>query len=101
MIRVPLIAFCCAVSLTTPAQSAPQTTQNQASRAAVLPSYATTAWQVLGAPLILDGRIRSAVRIKGAEAANVAAGHVRFYIEADVTALIRGSNAISTRIGYV
>jgi len=101
MIRVPLMAFCCAVSLTTPAQSAPQTTQNQASRAAVLPSYATTAGLVLGAPLILDARIRSAVRIKGAEAANVAPGHARFYLEADVTALIRGANAVSTRIGYV
>ncbi len=59
------------------------------------------AGQVLAAPLILDARIRSAVRIKGAEAANVAAGRVRFYIEADVTALIRGANAVSTRIGYV
>ena len=51
--------------------------------------------------MILDARIRSAVRIKGVEAANVAAGRARFYIEADVTALIRGSNAVSTRIGYV
>jgi hypothetical protein len=101
MIRVPLMAFCCVVSLTATAQSAPQTTQIQASPAAVLPSYATAARQVLGAPLILDARIRRAVRIKGAEAANVAAGRVRFYIEADVTALIRGSNAVSTRIGYV
>ncbi|AQR72666.1 hypothetical protein BXU08_02375 [Sphingomonas sp. LM7] len=101
MIRVPMIAFCCAVTLTAPAQSAPQTTQNQASSTAVLPSYATVAGQVLGAPLILDARIRSAVKIKGAEAANVAPGRVRFYIEADVTALIRGSNAVSTRIGYV
>ncbi|WP_253190473.1 hypothetical protein [Sphingomonas sp. LM7] len=41
------------------------------------------------------------MKIKGAEAANVAPGRVRFYIEADVTALIRGSNAVSTRIGYV
>ena len=101
MIRASMIAFCCAVSLTGPAQSSPQTTQNQASPAAVLPSYATVARQVLGAPLIVDARIRSAVRIKGAEAANVAAGRVRFYIEADVTALIRGSKGVSTRIGYV
>jgi hypothetical protein len=101
MIRVPLMAFCCVVSLTATAQSAPQTTQIQASPATVLPSYATVARQVLGAPLILDARIRSAVRIKGAEAANVVPGRVRFYIEADVTALIRGSNAVSTRIGYV
>ncbi|TGX52387.1 hypothetical protein E5A73_16480 [Sphingomonas gei] len=66
-----------------------------------MPGYATVAGQVLGAPLIVDARIRSAVKIKGAEAANVPAGRIRFYIEADVTALIRGANAVSTRIGYV
>lgn len=100
MIRTHVIAFCCAISLIAPAQSAPQTTQNQASPAAVLLSYATVAGLVLGAPLIVDARIRSAVRIKGAEAANVAPGRARFYIEADVTALIRGS-AVAPRIGYV
>jgi hypothetical protein len=101
MIRVSLMAFCCALSLTAHANSAPQTAQNQASAAAVLPSYATVAGLVLGAPLILDARIRSAVRIKGAEAANVAPGRARFYIEADVTALIRGSGGVAPRIGYV
>lgn len=101
MIRTSVIAFCCAISLIAPAQSAPQTTQNQASAAAVLPSYATVAGLVLGAPLIVDARIRSAVRIKGAEAANVAPGRGRFYIEADVGALIRGSGAVAPRIGYV
>lgn len=101
MIRTSVIAFCCAISLIAPAHSAPQTTQNQASAAAVLPSYATVAGLVLGAPLIVDARIRSAVRIKGAEAANVAPGRGRFYIEADVGALIRGSGAVAPRIGYV
>ncbi|TGX46575.1 hypothetical protein E5A74_03295 [Sphingomonas naasensis] len=83
-----------------PAQSAPQPTQNQASAPTVLPSYATVAGLVLGAPLIVDARIRSAVRIKGAEAANVAPGRGRFYIEADVTGVIRGA-AVAPRIGYV
>lgn len=100
MIRVPLMAFCCAISLIAPAQSTPQPTQNQASAATVLPSYATVAGLVLGAPLIVDARIRSAVRIKGAEAADVAPGRARFYIEADVTAVIRGT-ATAARIGYV
>lgn len=100
MIRVPLMAFCCAISLIAPAQSAPQPTQNQASAPTVLPSYATVAGLVIGAPLIVDARIRSAVRIKGAEAANVAPGSARFYIEADVTGVIRGS-AVAQRIGYV
>jgi hypothetical protein len=101
MIRVPLMAFCCALTLTAPALSASQTTQNQASAAAVLPSYATVAGQVLHAPLILDARIRSAVRIKGAEAADVAPGRARFYVEADVNALIRGPSAVPQRIGYL
>nr|WP_206365749.1 hypothetical protein [Sphingomonas naasensis] len=100
MIRVPMMAFCCAISLIAPAQSAPQPTQNQASAPTVLPSYATVAGLVLGAPLIVDARIRSAVRIKGAEAANVAPGRGRFYIEADVTGVIRGA-AVAPRIGYV
>lgn len=101
MIRVPLMAFCCAITLTAPAHSALQPTQNQASAGPVLPGYATVAGQVLGAPLILDARIRSAVKIKGAEAANLAPGRARFYIEADVTALIRGPAGVATRIGYV
>lgn len=49
----------------------------------------------------MDAQVRSAVRIKGAEAANVVPGRVRFYIEADVTALIRGTDSVSTRLGYV
>ncbi|MBX3594656.1 MAG: hypothetical protein KF783_09305 [Sphingomonas sp.] len=50
---------------------------------------------------IVDARIRSAVRITGAEAANVAPGRVRFYVEADVLALIRAPDALATRVGYV
>jgi hypothetical protein len=101
MLRVSMMAFCCALSLTAPAQSAPEPTQNRASPAPVLPSYATVAGHVIASPLIVDARIRSAVKIKGAEAANVAPGRARFYIEADVTALIRGASAVPPRIGYV
>ncbi|VVT12863.1 conserved exported hypothetical protein [Sphingomonas sp. EC-HK361] len=63
--------------------------------------YADTADLVLAAPLVVDAAIRSATRIKGPEAANVAAGSARFYVEADVTALIRGASAIPPRIGYL
>jgi hypothetical protein len=101
MNRVPVVTFCCALWLSAPPFAASKPTQNQASAPAVLPGYATVAGQVLGAPLIIDARIRSAVRIKGAEAANTAPGRARFYIEADVGALIRGSNGVSQRIGYV
>jgi hypothetical protein len=53
------------------------------------------------APLIIDARVRSATRIKGAEAATVPAGYARFYVEADSSALIRGPAGLPVRIGYV
>ncbi|ODP37063.1 hypothetical protein BFL28_19075 [Sphingomonas turrisvirgatae] len=56
---------------------------------------------ILEAPVVLDARIRSAARIKGAEAAGVPAGQARFYVEADVLALIRSDAPLPTRLGYV
>ena len=61
--------------------------------------YADLADLVLAAPVIADATIRSTARIKGAEAADVAPGLVRFYVEADVTALIRGSGGVAPRLG--
>lgn len=63
--------------------------------------YADTADLVLAAPLVADAAIRSATRIKGPEAAGATPGTARFYIEADVVALIRGTSAIPPRIGYL
>lgn len=101
MIRVSLMAFCCVASLTGFSQAAPQTPQITAQGGAVLPSYATIAGQVIGASVIVDARIRSAVRIKGAEAQNLSPDRARFYVEADVLALIRGPGGMPARIGYV
>lgn len=63
--------------------------------------YADTADLVLAAPVIADATVRSAARIKGAEAASVAPGFTRFYVEADVGALIRGAGGVPPRVGYV
>lgn len=101
MIRPLPIAVCCALTIVAVATAPAETAQIQASAPGVLPSYVTLAKQIVGAPLVLDARIRSAVRIKGAEAANVAPGRARFYIEADVLGLIRGPAGVPTRIGYV
>ncbi len=65
------------------------------------PAYADTARRVLAAPLVIDATVRSAVRITGAEAAGLPAGNARFYVTADVGALIRGTGALPTRIAYV
>ena len=51
--------------------------------------------------MVVDVRIRSAVQIKGEEAKNLAADRARFYVEADVLALIRGKDALPARIGYL
>jgi len=65
------------------------------------PGYADLADLVLSAPVIADVIIRSATAIKGAEAAGVAPGHQRFYVEADVGALIRGAGGLPSRVGYL
>jgi hypothetical protein len=65
------------------------------------PSYAIAAGQILGAPLIVDARVRSASRVKDAEAPGLTPGRARFYIEADVLALIRGRGALPARIAYL
>lgn len=68
--------------------------------AAALP-YAYHADLVLAAPVIVVATVRSATRIKGAEAAGVAPGFVRSYVEGDVTALIRGAGGLAPRIGWL
>lgn len=63
--------------------------------------YADFADLVVDSPLIIDATIRSATRIKGAEAAGVAAGAARFYVEGDVGTLVRGTGAIPARVGWL
>lgn len=63
--------------------------------------YADVADLVIAAPIIADATIRSTSRIKGPEAANVPPGLTRFYVEADVTALVRGTGGLPPRIGYL
>jgi len=68
-------------------------------QAAPLP-YSDYADLVLASPVILDATVRSEVRLKPAEAPGVPQNATRLYIEADVTALIRGTGAVPPRIGY-
>jgi hypothetical protein len=93
--------FCCVLVLSACVPAGAQPTRIQAQSALPPPSYAVTAGQVLSAPLIVDARIRSATRVKDAEAQGLSPGRARFYIEADVLALIRGSNALPARVSYL
>jgi hypothetical protein len=101
MKRIPSLTFCCVLALSAIVPAAAQTTRIPAESAGVAPSYAVTAGQVLGAPVIVDARIRSAARVKDNDASGLTPGRARFYIEADVLALIRGSNALPARISYL
>jgi hypothetical protein len=93
----------CLITLPAPASAALQTAPGPAQAASVGDGrrYADLVDLAIAAPMIADATIRSATRIKGAEAADVAPGNARFYVEADVLALVRGPDAIPPRIGYV
>ncbi|HEU0044399.1 MAG TPA: hypothetical protein VFQ64_07570 [Sphingomonas sp.] len=69
--------------------------------AIVQPAYADLADLALAAPVIGDATIRSTVRLKGPDAAGVPIGLVRLYVEADMTALIRGAGGLPPRVGYL
>lgn len=64
-------------------------------------SYADLADLADGAPVVVDARIRDAVRLKGPQAADIPPGKARFYVEADVLSLIRGASGSPARISYL
>ena len=63
--------------------------------------YADLTDLVIAAPVIADATIRSAIRLKGDDATGVAPGLTRYYVEADVGALVRGAGGLPPRIGYL
>ena len=64
-------------------------------------AYARLARLALESDIVLDVTIRSVARIAPAEATGLAPGHVRFYVTADVGALIRAGGPLPARIGYL
>jgi hypothetical protein len=63
--------------------------------------YVETAEMALAAPLAIAARIDRAIALKGAQAEGVAPGRIRYYVEADVTALIKGQAAVPPRVSYL
>lgn len=98
---IPVLALALALAPSLAAQQAPLPAAAPTPAPAPAPAYAPVADLVTASPLVIDATIRSESRIKGAEAAGVAAGQARFYVEADVAQLIRGTAAIPTRIGWL
>lgn len=101
MFRTRFISLSAAIAAASPQLLTFAMAQGVAQSASLIPPYAEVADLVLDSPVLLDAQVRSAARIKGAEAANVAPGRIRYYVEADVLALIRAPGAMPTRVGYV
>ncbi|MBJ7502436.1 MAG: hypothetical protein JHC57_21975 [Sphingopyxis sp.] len=97
--RPAAIAGILILTLGIPAVSAMQA---PAPAAAASPySYADVADLATAAPIALHARIYKATALKAERAPGVAAGHARFYVEADVISLIRGSGPLAARISYL
>jgi len=79
----------------------PNVSNAQAPNTVLSANYADIADLALSAPIAIDAKIRSATRVKGPAAASVRNNFVRFVVEADVLALIRGAGGIPPRIRYV
>ena len=82
-----------------PGQSAPIPAVSRDAGSGI--SYADLTDLVIASPVIADATIRSAARLKGADAVGVAPGFTRFYVEADLGALVRGAGGLPPRIGYL
>lgn len=64
-------------------------------------TYADLADLALPAPVAAHVRVTRAVRLKGDNAANVAAGMTRFYVEADIVSLIKGPSGLPAKVSYL
>lgn len=51
--------------------------------------------------MVVDATISDAAKIKGPEAVNVPAGHVRYYLTVTINALIRAPGGLPPEVGYL
>lgn len=65
------------------------------------PPYAQVADLTLRSPMIIDATINRTEKLKGAEAVGAPVGQVRLYVQANVNALVRGTESVPARIGYI
>jgi len=91
-----LISVAAALAL---AFTAPAATAQPAVGAAY--SYADLADLAEAAPIAADITVHDAIRLKGAQAAAVPPGMARFYITADVQALIRGAQGLPGQVAFL
>lgn len=66
-----------------------------------LPDYSDYAALALAAPVVADAMIRSVAAVKGAQAVGLAPGQARFYVTADVAALLQGPAGLPARLSWL
>lgn len=93
-----IIAAACLIFAVHPQVSAAQT--KVTAETATL-SYADLVDLADAAPLVATARIRSIIALPADRAQNVPTGQKRFYVEAEVTNLIRGEGGISPIVRYL
>ena len=93
LIPALLIALSPAGGQTAPAPPAPVT--------AAPFTYADLTDLAAAAPVVVDVTVTASTRLKGAQAAGVAAGLVRFYVEGDVNALVRGAQGLPGHVSWL
>ena len=64
-------------------------------------SYADVADVAVESATIIDARIRRAREVEAARAPGLPANLVRFYVEADVNAVLYGRDAVARRVSYI
>jgi hypothetical protein len=93
--RIPplRLAACCAIlAVATPAES-------QVVQAPL--TYADLADLALAAPVTAQLRLTRSVEVKGDRAVGLRPEFARFYVEAEIVALIRSSDSVPTRVNYL
>ncbi|SNS82972.1 hypothetical protein KNJ79_17595 [Sphingopyxis indica] len=64
-------------------------------------SYSDLADLAVAAPIVIRAQIKDSAGVESERAPGLAAGHSRFYVEADIVSLIRGSAPLAKRISYL
>lgn len=64
-------------------------------------SYADLADLAVAAPIVIRAQIKDSAAVKAERAPGLAEGHSRFYVEADIVSLIRGSGPLAKRVSYL
>lgn len=83
------------------ALSALQPVDSQAVQSGHALTYADLADLALAAPVAAHVRLDSVDRLSAEEAPNVRPGHRRYFVEADILALIRGAGGLPSRVRYL